>query len=448
MSSGQSFQVPPRFKSNNSQASFLKEMLLFLEECAENYPDITHIKLLNRYIYVVQNPQMAKYVLQENHTNYAKGRAYDVLRFFLGNGLLTSEGDFWKRQRRLAQPAFHRDRLEDLAQLTAKATFKLLREWKKREGTVINFSQEMAKLTIEIVSRALFGAEVSDDLVQKVWHSVNYLNEMAADRIRAPFIWPLWLPLPSNIRAKKHITQLDEIVFGLINSRRKNPIASNDLLNMLLNACDEESGERMTDRQLRDEVTTIFVAGHETTVNALSWTWYQLLQNPEAEQALRHEVAVLKGQAPTFEDASKLRYTNNVIHESMRLMPPVFLVGRKALRADRIGPYDLPKNGNVLVNIWGLHRHKNHWQNPLQFDPTRFDDFSLKGDNRFLYMPFGGGPRICIGNNFAMLEMQIINALLAQTVSFEAVNFPVKPLALITLKPENGVMLRLKSVTI
>ncbi len=440
--------LPPRFKSTNSRANFVKDMLLFLSDCAENYPEITYFKLLGRYIYVVQDPQLAKYVLQENHNNYTKGRAYDVLRFFLGNGLLTSEGDFWKRQRRLAQPAFHRDRLEDLAQLTANATLKLLREWKSREGSVINFSQEMAKLTIEIVSRALFGAEVSDDLVKMVWNSVNFLNEMAADRIREPIIWPLWLPLPSNIRAKRNINKLDDIVYGLIDRRRKNPTTNNDLLNMLLTATDEETGERMNDRQLRDEVTTIFVAGHETTVNALSWTWYLLLQNPEAEAALRAEAAQLNGQPPTFEKAMQLRYTNNVIYEAMRLLPPVFLVGRKATQADRLGVYDLPKNGNVLVNIWGLHRHRNYWQDPLKFDPSRFDNFALKGDNRFIFMPFGGGPRVCIGNNFALLEMQIINALLAQTVTFEAVNFPVTPLALITLKPENGVMLRLKSVNI
>jgi cytochrome P450 len=430
-----------------SPFQFLRKPLATALAALEHDPDMTYFRILNRYIYIVHSPQAIKYVLQENYRNYHKGRGYELLTYLLGKGLLTSEGDEWHRQRRLTQPAFHREKLQSLAQVTVNCTMKLLADWQKREGETINLTQETARLTIDIVSRVLFGTEVSEDIINKVWHSVNVLNELAARRLRSPIIWPMWLPLPDNIRAWKHIKEMDQIMYDLIEDRRKNPTETHDLLNMLLEARDEETGEAMNNKQLRDELMTVFVAGHETTVNALSWIWYCLKKNPDAEQKLiAQNEAVLQGQMPNFDNVMRLTYNTNTIQESMRLYPPAMFVGRRAINADTICGNNLKPGHTVIVNIYGAHRNPKYWDKPNDFIPERFDTFQIKGDNRFVYLPFGGGPRICIGNNFAMLEMQIINALWARYVEMELISQYVEPDPQITLKPKGGVIVKLKKV--
>lgn len=441
-------RMPPRYPLSLRDTLAINDFLGFLDGCTDRFPDITYFGLLNRYVYVLNHPAMIKYVLQENYQNYHKGRAYQVLKILLGNGLINSEGDFWKRQRRLAQPAFHRERLAGLAQLTADVTRRMLQNWKQREGQVVNFTQEIAQLTIEIVAKALFGAEVNAEVIQKVWESVNFLNEAAVIRIRNPFYPPLWVPTSFNSAAKRHIEVLNNIVYGIIRQRKQNPgTQKHDLLAMLMEAVDEETGEKMSDLQLRDEVMTIFLAGHETTVNAISWTWYLLGQHAAIAEKMRHENNLLfNGAAPQFHQTAQMKYTTNVIQEAMRMYPPVVAIGRTAVADDRIGGYWIAKGTSVIVNIWGMHRHEKYWTNPDEFNPDRFEEFAQKGDNRFVYLPFGGGPRICIGNNFAMLEMQIINSMLAQSVDMELVSLDVKPIAYITLKPEGGIYMRLKKV--
>ncbi len=438
-------QQPTNYPKSPFQ--FLRKPLATALTALEHDPDMTYFRILNRYIYIVHSPQAIKYVLQENYRNYHKGRGYELLTYLLGKGLLTSEGDEWHRQRRLTQPAFHREKLQSLAQVTVNCTMKLLADWQKREGETINLTQETARLTIDIVSRVLFGTEVSEDIINKVWHSVNVLNELAAHRLRSPIIWPMWLPLPDNIKAWKHIKEMDKIMYDLIEDRRKNPTETHDLLNMLLEARDEETGEAMNNKQLRDELMTVFVAGHETTVNALSWIWYCLKKNPDAEQKLiAQNEAVLQGQMPNFDNVMRLTYNTNTIQESMHLYPPAMFVGRRAINADTICGNVLKPGHTVIVNIYGAHRNPKYWDKPNDFMPERFDTFQIKGDNRFVYLPFGGGPRICIGNNFAMLEMQIINALWARYVEMELISQHVEPDPQITLKPKGGVIVKLKKV--
>lgn len=436
---------PPKYK----QRSFLEVVFKpygFLSECQLSYPDILKFDLLRRHVYVLHNPELIKYVLLDNHKNYHKGQAYDVLKILLGNGLINSEGEFWKRQRRLAQPAFHRESLENISKIVADCTLSMLTRWKKMEGQTINFTREMAGLTIEIVAKALFTADVTSDNINTVWESVNFLNQLAIKKVSNPLALPFWVPTIAHYKTKQAIQQLDDIVYGIIDKRKPNS-GQRDLLQMFMDAVDEETNESMTREQLRDEVMTIFLAGHETTVNALSWTWYLLKQNPDSEQKAFSELrSVLNQNVPEFTDLMKLPFGQSAIKESMRIYPPVYAIGRQPVEADNIAGYKVPLGTRVILNIIGLHLHPKYWDDPHVFRPERFNGLELKGDNRFKYMPFGGGPRICIGNNFAMMEMQIINALLMQHVEMELVSDNVKPIPQITLKPSNGVIMKLKSV--
>ncbi len=424
----------------------LRDPVGFLSHAPENYPVITRFRVLHHKVYVINHPELAQYVLQENFRNFPKGQAYEVLAILLGNGLINSEGDFWKRQRRLAQPAFHRDSLQRISNIVTTTTSKLLERWKKQEGATINFTQEMAGLTIEIVARALFTADVTPQDINTVWKNVNYLNDQAIRMIRNPIALPFWMPLPSYLKAKKSVETLDNLVFGIIAKRKNGGDFSPDLLQLLLEARDEDTGEGMTDKQLKDEVMTIFLAGHETTVNALSWTWYLLGQHPAELEKLKSESVRFADKPPVFEDLPFMNYGKHIMNESMRLYPPVYAIGRQLIKPDTIGGYHTPQETRILINISGLHHHPDYWENPWLFNPSRFENFEMKGENRFLFMPFGGGPRICIGNNFAMMEMQMINAMLSQHVELELLSKDIKPLPQITLKPGDGVMMKIKKV--
>ena len=429
---------------------FLNDPLALLHALPQKHPDIAWLRILNRQVYLIQRPEYAKYILQENHSNFKKGRAYKTLSILLGNGLLNSEGDFWKRQRRLAAPAFHRDRINNLNDLFVRHTTNLLKDWKQREGSHINFTQEMARLTIGIVCEALFGASISPDTIKTVWQQVDILNELAMKRIQQPVQLPLWLPTPMLFRTRQHVKILDDIVYGIIRQRTQNPNnQANDLLAMLTNAKDEDTGEQMSEKQLRDEVMTIFLAGHETTVNALSWMWLLVKKDKTVENQLKeHYWQNLNGNAPSMEQSMQLKYASNVMNEALRLHPPVYLVGRQAYKPDHLDGFDIGTNTNCIINIYGIHRHPLYWQNPHSFMPDRFEGFQQKGDNRFIFMPFGGGARICIGNNFALTEMHVINALLAQHVEMDLLTPNPRQIPQVTLKPEGGVWMHLKKVNI
>lgn len=438
-------RLPPPYKQRFFLET-LRDSVGFLSRAPEDYPEILRFKFLNRKVYVINHPQLAQYVLQENHKNYLKGEAYEVLALLLGNGLINSEGDFWKRQRRLAQPAFHRDSLKRISTIVTDSTLKMIQRWRQLEGQTINFTREIAALTIEIVARALFTTDVTADQIATVWQSVNYLNDQAIRMIRNPLAVPFWVPLPKYLKAKASIEQLDNIVFGIIRKRKQGGTFAPDLLQLLLEARDEETGEGMTEQQLRDEVMTIFLAGHETTVNALSWTWYLLKQHPNEERKLADESRQFAGRHAGFDDLPSLKFGRQIIHESMRLYPPVYSIGRKMIANDTICGYYAPRDVRVLINIIGIHHHPRFWTKPNDFIPERFESFDSKGDNRFAFIPFGGGPRICIGNNFAMMEMQLINSLLSQHTELELLSHNIKPVPQITLKPGAGVMMRVKKV--
>jgi cytochrome P450 len=426
----------------------MKDIFGTLTTSPTRYPDIfvTGVPGL-RKVYMVNHPDLAQHILQKNYGNYNKGKGYEVLSYLLGKGLVTNEGDNWHKQRTLIQPAFHRGTLKKISEIVTTSTSSLLRGWKEKEGTTFNFTREMAGLTIDIVAKSLFTTDVTADNIQTIWRNVNALNESANRILRNPFSLPWFLPVPRYVKMRKYIAELDDMVYGIINRRKLEKNPPHDLLQLLLESRYDD-GTAMSDLQIRDEVMTIFLAGHETTVNALSWTWYLLKQNKSADDKLKEESLKYAAVDPVFDDVPNLVYGKQVTNESMRCYPPVPVVGRNAKKDDEAGGYHISAGAEVGINVTGLHHHPAYWPDPMQFKPERFENFDLKGDKRFVFMPFGGGPRICIGNSFAMMEMQLINAMLSARVEMELISRDIKPIALVTLKPGDGVEMKLVKVKV
>ena len=419
--------------------------LLLLAETVKDFPDIFRVQTFYRRSYFVHNPEYVKHILQDNNKNYHKGKSYDMVKSLLGNGLLTSEDELWHRQRRLAQPAFHKKRLDILADIVQDCTDQWLHKWTSHEG-YFDFTQEIAHLTIDIVSKALFGAGNVTQHVPVIYNAMNAANEAGIRRVRNPFALPEWVPTPDNRRIKQTILELNRVVNGIITERRQSDAQHDDLLAMLMEAVDEETGEGMSNQLLRDEVMTLFVAGHETTVNALSWAIYLLASHPHIKEQLKEEIdGVLHGQAPSFADMRRLPYTLQVLNETMRLYPPAYAIGRKALEEDWLGEYYVAPDMNVVLNIYGIHHHPAYWADPHAFKPERFSNYQPKGSAKFAFFPFGGGPRQCIGKNFALLEMIVILAMIMQRMDFEIPeNAMVKPGMQFTLKPIPSVKVQFK----
>lgn len=401
------------------------------------------------YWYMLSNPADVEYVLQKNQQNYVRD-PFSKAAFYplIGEGLLISTGDFWRRQRRLAQPAFHRQRLAALGTTMARATESTVEHWREyaRSAKPMNVAQEMMRLTLRIVGLALFGTDLSkaaDAVRDALTVSLEHVDYRMT---HLPFV-PDWMPTRRNRRFHKARRTLDEVVHLIINERRKAGTDAGDLLSMLMMASDEETGEGMSDEQLRDEVITLLIAGHETGATALSWCWYLLAQHAEAERKLHEELAeVLGGRTPTVEDLAKLPFTKMVIEESMRLYPPAWAMGRQAVADDEIRGYHIPAKSLVIFSQYVIQRDEKLWDNPEEFRPERFSPGEqLMERPRYAYFPFGGGARICIGNNFAMMEMQLILATLAQAFRMKLVpGHKVQATPLVTLRPRDGILVTLE----
>lgn len=412
------------------------------------YPELFLFKIPGRSAYVIHHPEMVQHILQRNIPNYKKDQGYKVLALLLGNGLITNaDNESWRKQRKLLQPPFHRESLVTMCNNVVDSVERLLKDWKTKEGATINFTHDMAWLTIDIVCKTLFTSDVSNTQIQMVWRNLNFLNEAATKMASNPWHLPWKWPLPRYVKGRKYIAELNEMIYGIMQKRRQQANPPHDLLQILLEARYDD-GSPMTDEQIRDEVMTVFVAGHETTVNALSWTWYLLKKNAECEKKLLVESKPFAQINPSFTDVAHMKYGWCVMNEAMRVYPPVPVIGRAVVNNEEVYGYQLKKGYSTIINIAGLHHHPAYWENPEQFKPERFLNFDLKGDNRFVFMPFGAGPRICIGNNFAMLEMQIINAMLSSRVEMELISKEIEPEPLITLKPGKGVMMKLTKVMV
>lgn len=423
--------------------AFLRDPLRVLNTLQRTHDRIVHLRIGGRNQYLVLQPEDAKHVLQENHRNYGRSPGFEVLKIFLGNGLLTSDGDFWRRQRRLAQPAFHRQKLAALTQTMISETADWLDEFDGHPlKEPVNISQVFMDVTMRIVCKTLFGSDTTGKL-DGLSHALDTLNYLANKRMLSPIRFPYAWPTPDNQRSKRARMLVDSFIFGLIDQRRTASDARDDLLGMLLSAEDEETGERMSNQQLRDEAVTIFSAGHETTAISMAWTIHLLTKHPDVLARLKAESHSVLGDArtPSPDAFRALTYTMQVIQESLRLYPPAWIMSRRAHQNDHVGPYTIPAGDTVLVCPYLLHRDPANWPDPDRFDPERFAPDGPKDHlHSYAYLPFGGGPRLCIGNQFALMEMQILLALFVRRFRVEAVGSErIIPRPLITLRPNQAI---------
>jgi cytochrome P450 len=407
---------------------------------ARRFGDVVYFKIGPRRGYLITNPADVRHVLQDNARNYHKSPLYEKLRLFLGNGLLTSEDEFWLRQRRIAQPAFHRQRIAMLASVMAETAREVSARWETiaSGGQPVDVDEEMMRLTRTVVLRTLLGADLGPRgaEVDRAWVIINqHVGES---------FWSLGftdrLPTAKYRRFQAARAVLRGAVDHVISERRRRPSDGADLLSMLMSARDEETGEAMTDEQLRVEVTTFLLAGQETTSLALTWTWYLLSQHAGAQRRLEEELdAVLNGRPPEYADLVSLPYTRMVIDEALRLYPPAWGFSRQALADDELGGFHLPRGWLVFVIPYVLHRLPAFWQDPEAFDPERFLPERGADRPKFAYLPFGAGPRQCIGNQFALVEAQLVVATLAQRYRLHlAPRHNAEPWPLITLRPRFG----------
>ena len=422
--------------------SFLEDPLKRVSEWVAKYGDVIHYKSGSRHQYMIANPDMIREILVRQSHIFIKGPDYTNeetgLARFMGRGLVTSNGEFWKRQRRLVAPAFHTQRITAYADTMVDYTLERMSAW--RDGDVLDVDEEMMLLTLMIVGRTLFDADASTtanqvkkavDVVQKASNTATLL--------------PAWVPTPLRIRSRRARDMLDKIVYGFINQRRKTGEDRGDLLSMLL-LSEDDDGERMTDLQVRDEAVTLFLAGHETTANTLNWTFWLLAQYPQVEARLHHELdTVLAGNTPTLEDLRRLPYTEMVIKESMRLMPAVWSIGRVNREATEVMGYPFPQRSGAQILIYCVHRHSDIWENPNEFVPERWADERINEIPKYAYLPFGGGPRICIGNGFATMEANLLLATIAQRFQMRLIEgVKIVPQPFITMFPRDGLPMRLE----
>ena len=413
----------------------------FLQRCRREYGDVVYFEVLGRPFYQLNHPDHIHHVLVENNTNYTKG-AFLTEQFgeFIGKGLLLNEGDHWRRQRRLVQPAFHPERIEIYAEMMADYAERLLATWEPGQSREVQ--ADMTRLTLEVVASALLDVDIREESPELRRAFVD-ITEEVRKRTARPISLPRWMPTPRNRRYRRALDRLDEIVYDIIDRRRAEP--GDGVVSMLIEA-GRESNESFDDKQLRDEVVTLLFAGHETTATALSFTWYLLATHPTKEETLVAELeAVLGDERPTMADVPRLGYTRNVLKESLRLYPPVFGLLREPVREDRIGGYRIPQGSTVAMNQIAVHHDPRFFQDPKAFVPERWTESFEESLPEFAYFPFGGGPRRCIGERFAMLEATLIVATIAREYHLELVSdreltlkpsVTTRPAKPITVRPE------------
>ena len=376
--------------------------------------------------------------------DFVKSPGVRLLGRLLGAGLLLSEGDLWLRQRRLVQPAFHRQRVEAYGEVMTSYATRRADSW--RDGEVRDMHAEMMTLTQAIVAKTLFDADVADESYA-IGQASHVLMEDFAARVGSILqqIIPRWVPTPGNLRTRRAIHRLDEIVYRMIAARRQNGEDRGDLLSILLHARDADDGSHMSDRQVRDEVMTLFMAGHETTAVALSWVWYLLAHHPEVDRKLAAELGAIVGpRTPAVNDVPRLPYTAMVVNEALRLYPPAYAVGRQAVRATAIAGHPVGPGMIVILPTWVVHRDPRWWEEPEAFRPERWTDEATQRRPRFAYFPFGGGPRQCIGAGFATMEAVLLLATIARRFRLTMVpGQRVVPTPYVTLQPEPGLPMRL-----
>lgn len=424
---------------------FRRNLLRHLEAMARAYGDVVHLKVGPYHVILVNDPELVKRILVNDYALFEKSVGLKRMKLVLGEGLLTSEGEFHRRQRQLVQPAFHREALKNYGGDMIALAVQLRDTW--RDGAIVNIAQEMNRLTLAIVAKTLFSANV-DDKADEVGEAITLMLEAYPKMISPLGLATLLIPTRKNIRLLRSRTKLDQIIYGMIKARRASGNLGKDLLGMLMSAHEEGIGS-MTEKQVRDEAMTLFLAGHETTAVGLSWTWKLLAEHPHVRAKFDAELEqVLGGRPPEYEDLPRLGYIRKVFQEAMRLFPPAYATGRNLMQDYQLGPYFLPgKRCMVFVSPWLMQRDPRHFPDPLRFDPDRWTPEFEAGLHKFAYFPFGGGPRICIGANFAWMEATFLLAVLGQHWRMHLLpGQSITPQPLITLRPHPGIQMRLERI--
>jgi cytochrome P450 len=439
-------KLPPGPKGRPLVGNLLdysRDPLEFLARSSREYGDLVRLQFPGPPAYLLSNPDHIEWILVGHNRNFIKDRLTKQMLGILGDGLLTSDGEFWRRQRRLAQPAFHRERTDNYAETMVAYTERMLKEW--RHGEERDVHRDMMRLTLEIVAKTLFDADIGGE-AEEVGSSLGTVMTHFSDQGNNVFLrmLPDSVPTPSNLRFRRANRRLEEFIYGIIEERRRSGRDAGDLLSMLLQARDEDGG-RMSDRQLRDEVMTVVMAGHETTAIALSWTFYLLGEHPEVEQKLYSELSEAVDGPPTVADLPRLPYTDMVIKEAMRLYPPAWAIGREALDECEIGGFRVPAGTQMFISQWVVHRDARLFESPQAFYPERWRDGLEKTLPKYAYFPFGGGPRLCVGQSFARMEAVLLLATIAR--KFRLAPVAAQTIATqpsITLRPKNGIKVTLE----
>ncbi|HTD53077.1 MAG TPA: cytochrome P450 [Thermoanaerobaculia bacterium] len=423
-----------------SLPEFARDVLGFFTACARQHGDLVHFRLARSDVFLLQNPQDIETVLLTQRSNFIKHTFFfrHVTAIF-GNGLLTSEGDFWLRQRRLAAPAFHPDRIAGYGEVMASYADRLGGRW--RSGEVRDVHHDLMRVTMEIVSKTLFDSEVAAE-IDEIERSFDRIVREIAKRFRRPFRIPDAVPTPGNLRYRSGVASLDGLVTRVLGQRRARPGDRGDLLSMLLAARDDD-GRPMSDKQVRDEVITLFLAGHETTAIALSWALVLLARNPNVDERLERDLSEALGdRLPCAADLPRLTYAEAVVKETLRLYPPAYVIGREAVADCALGGYAIPARATIYFSPWVLHRDPRWFEEPDRFRPERWLDGSAARLPKYVFLPFGGGPRVCIGERFAMMETVLVLATLLRRFRLEPAGQDPLPFPSITLRPDRPVFLR------
>lgn len=426
--------------------AFRRQPLEAMLQWWRRHGDALRFRLGPKTLYLFSHPDLAEEILVHQADRFVK--VYEPQRptglaLVLGNGLVTSSGEVWKRHRRIIQPVFHRTRMAAMAERMAQVGEQRLAGWTAHAGRSVDIADEMMRLALEVISHTMFHTDMADH-IDHINHALRVSLKYAFDSFHRPVRVPLWVPTPRNRQFRLALQYLDKLIYGLIAERRRTGVQHDDLLDLLLRARDEDTGAGLSDQELRDEALTIFAAGHETTANALAWTWYLLSTHPEVAARFHEEIdRVLQGRRPKADDLPQLPYTRAVFDEAVRLFPPVPAVQRKAATSTSIGGFSLPAGAIVLVGIYHLHRHQAFWRDPERFMPERW----LDGERpavRGAYLPFGAGSRACVGTHFATLEGPLLLALIGRRYQLQLAQEDVEPEIVVTLRPKHGIRMTIQ----
>jgi cytochrome P450 len=428
----QGHRLPPTIAGSNIR-EMVRDPLLFFKNIASEYGDIVCYRPAPEPAYLLNHPDYIRHVLVDNNRNYSKDtRSNQIFGKVVGQGLIVAEGETWRKQRRMMQPAFHHTRIEKLDSLIVEVAQSMLDHWQHAYETnqPIDIAREMAALTLTVTTRSLFGVDLGDE-VRELGEIINRAAK--------------YFEKPSSPQLIRSAQEFSDLVDRIIQRRKQNFKDSGDLLSSMILARDAENGAGMSDEQLRSQVMTLTLAGYETTASALTWTWHLLSQNPNTVDRLRSEVReTLKGRPPRYSDLDHMPFTGMVLDESLRLFPPAWVLGRRAIGNDVIDGYDIPANTVIAICIYTMHRHPGFWDQPETFNPERFSPENSQGRHKYAYIPFGGGPRQCIGNNFGLMEAALIMACVLQRFELHSVpGMEVHPQALFVLRPNRDVMMSL-----